>query len=602
MKFDTQKQQHHHHTTIVHQIIIVYYFYTTTTSTTSTTTLSTNIFILYLVNKYNQLSLPFVVKDRMKDLIEATNTYLESYQPLTLVAATAGITAASVALIKTLSDGDFQKNIQKKFFSAVKNVPAVKQEIKKQRSKVKETLKKSFNTDTTNPHYVLPENGVAHSQILAEMQKLMEKDETKWGTSKVSGCVYLGETEHTELLNKAYALFSLSNPLHPGVFPSIRKFETESIAMVANMMNGHPKVVGAMTSGGTESIFMAVKAYRDFYADKTSHPEIVVPVTIHAAFDKACGYLGIKIVHIPFGDDYKVDIAALRKAINKNTIMIAGSAVNFPHGIIDDIETLSKIALEHDIGLHVDACLGGFVIPFAEELGYDIPVFDFRLQGVTSMSVDTHKFGYAAKGTSVVLFGKPKLRRSMYFTAPNWPGGIYASPTMPGSRPGGLVAACWASLVAQGHQGFKSKVESIMQTTKIILKGLKEIEGIQIIGDPKAMVVAFTCENIFFLNDLMSHKGWHLNALQKPDSVHICVTAKHIGMGETFVQDVRDSMKELKSMDKLPTDGMAPIYGTASSVPDRDLIGVILSDFIDTLITPDQQQNKSSASPSEKQQ
>eukprot|EP01133_Synstelium_polycarpum_P016102 gene16102-19159_t len=530
----------------------------------------------------------------MSRLIEYTNSCLDTYTPFTLVAATAGITAASIAVVNTVTDKDFKKNLTSKVFSSLKALPGVREKVKEERKKVKETLKKQFNTDVSNPHYVLPTKGVPHEEIIAEMEKLTIKDESKWTGSKVSGCVYLGETEHTELLNKAYCLFSLSNPLHPGVFPSIRKFETETISMVSNMVNAHPKVVGAVTSGGTESIFMAVKAHRDYYKDRTSTPEIVVPVTIHAAFDKACGYLNIKIVHIPVGADYKVDLKLLKKAITKNTIMIAGSAVNFPHGIIDDIESLSKIAKEHDIGMHVDGCLGGFVLPFAEELGFDIPVFDFRLEGVTSMSVDTHKYGYAAKGTSVVMFSKPKMRRSMYFVAPNWPGGIYASPTMPGSRPGGLVAACWASLVAQGREGFRTKIKGVMETTKEMIAGLKQIEGIEIVGEPKAMVIAFTGDKIFYINDAMNRRGWHLNPLQRPNSLHICVTAKHIGMAQVFIQDLKDSVIEVRDSKDLPTDGSAPIYGTAHSIPDRDMVGVILGDFIDTLITKDAQPSPSS--------
>eukprot|EP01132_Coremiostelium_polycephalum_P004100 gene4100-5129_t len=521
-------------------------------------------------------------------LIEYTNNYFKDSQPVTLIAATAGVTALSLFVYGSISNKEFQNKIKRKFFSTLRSVPGVQEKVKQERKKIKEDVTKSFGTDYTNAHYTLPLNGVSHEELEREMKRLMERDEKNWINSKVSGCVYLGEKEHTELLNKAYSMFSLSNPLHPGVFPSIRKFETETIAMVSNILNGHEKVVGALTSGGTESIFMAVKAYRDFYRDKTSDPEIVVPVTIHAAFDKACGYLGIRIKHVPVGPDYKIDLNQLRKMITSDTIMIAGSAVNFPHGIIDDIPAMAKIALEHNIGFHVDACLGGFVLPFAEELGYDIPVFDFRLKGVTSMSIDTHKFGYASKGTSVVLFGSKKLRRSMYFVIPNWPGGIYASPTMPGSRPGGLIASCWASLVALGRSGFRDKIKGVMETTQVIIKGLKEIPDITIIGEPKAMVVAFTCENVFFVNDELSHRGWHLNALQRPDSLHICITAKMIGMGEEFVKDLKESIQAIKSKDTLPKGGMAPIYGTAHSLPDREMVENVLSDFIDALITNDQ--------------
>ncbi|KAM9959860.1 hypothetical protein ACTFIR_000961 [Dictyostelium discoideum] len=527
--------------------------------------------------------------------MDKANDYLKDYQPAKLVLATAGITAASILAYQAITDRDFKDKLNKKIFRSIKSMPGVSDIVKKERAKAKVELKKMFKTDVSNAHYTLPLKGIKHEDLIEEMKGLAKVDESHWVDSKVSGCVYLGEKEHTKLLNEAYSLFSLSNPLHPSVFPSIRKFETESISMVSNMLNAHSKVVGSLTSGGTESIFMAVKAYRDFYKDRTDRPEIVVPVTIHAAFDKACEYLKIRIVHIDVDPvSYKVDMAAMKKAINKNTILVAGSAVNFPHGIIDPIDEIAKLAQQYDIGCHVDACLGGFILPFAEKLDYDIPVFDFRIPGVTSMSVDTHKFGYAAKGTSVVLFGNKKLRRAMYFVAPNWPGGIYASPTLPGSRPGGLVAACWASLVAMGNDGFLEKAKGVMETTKKIIKGLQSINGVKIIGDPKAMVVAFTCDNIFYVNDYMSKKGWHLNALQRPNSLHVCVTAKMIGMESLFIEDLKDSIKLVKdNSGSLPKDGTAPIYGSAHSVPDREMVGTILSDFIDELITPDYKPSQS---------
>ncbi|EGC39408.1 sphingosine-1-phosphate lyase [Dictyostelium purpureum] len=530
----------------------------------------------------------------MNKLINYTNDYLKDTQPAKVVCYTAGITATSLLLYQTISDRDFKENLQKKLFKTLRSMPGVSDVVKKERAKAKENLKSIFKTDVSNPHYTLPLKGVSHDALVKEMKNLATVDESHWKDSKVSGCVYLGEKEHTDLLNEAYSLFSLSNPLHPGVFPSIRKFETETISMVSNMLNAHPKVVGSLTSGGTESIFMAVKAYRDFYKDKTNNPEIVVPVTIHAAFDKACEYLKIKIRHVPVDKNYKVDISKMKSMITKDTILVAGSAVNFPHGIIDDIPAIAKIAQENGIGCHVDACLGGFILPFAEELGYDIPPFDWRVPGVTSISIDTHKFGYAAKGTSVILFGNKKLRRAMYFVAPNWPGGIYASPTLPGSRPGGLVAACWASLVAMGRDGFREKAKGVMQTTKNIIEGLKSIPEITIIGEPKAMVIAFTCDNVFYVNDYMSKKGWHLNALQRPNSLHICVTAKMQGMDKQFIDDLRQSVNDVKvNKDNLPKDGTAPIYGSAHGVPDREMVGTILSDFIDQLITSDHKPSQS---------
>ncbi len=316
----------------------------------------------------------------------------------------------------------------------------------------------------------IPETGISHEDILSVMTDFQQKEEGKWKDGFVSGAVYNGDQKHIDFLNKVYALNSQSNPLHSDIWPSISKYEAEIVSMTANMMHGKEvsgtdEVCGVVSSGGTESIMLAMKTYRDWAREKKGikKPEMIVPVTAHAAFDKASQYFGIKMVHVDVDSEYKAKVDEVKKAVNKNTIVIVGSAPTFPHGIIDPIQEMSEIALKNEIGFHTDACLGGFVLPWAEKLAYNVPLFDFRLPGVTSMSADTHKYGYAAKGTSVVLYRNLELRHYQFYTATDWPGGLYFSPTFAGSRPGSLSASCWASLLSVGEKGYMDSTKKILQ-------------------------------------------------------------------------------------------------------------------------------------------
>lgn len=237
--------------------------------------------------------------------------------------------------------------------------------------------------------------------------------------------------------------------MHPDVFPGLRQMEAEVVSMVMNLYHAPSEGGGSMTSGGSESILMSIKAHRDMARDLKgiTEPELIAPVSAHAAFDKGCHYFGVKLIHVPVDDSGKVVISRVANAINSNTIMIVGSTPSFPHGALDDIPALSELACKHKIGLHVDSCLGGFLVPFMEKAGYPLPFLtDFRLAGVTSISCDTHKYGFAPKGSSVIMYRDKKIRKYQYFVQTEWSGGVYGSPTMAGSRPGALSAGCWAAM------------------------------------------------------------------------------------------------------------------------------------------------------------
>lgn len=440
----------------------------------------------------------------------------------------------------------------------------------------------------------LPEAGRAQEDILREMREMREIEAPKWEKGFVSGAVYHGDTAYIDFLNQVYALHSQSNPLHADVFPSTSKFEAEIVSMTAHILGANDavqsdanEIVGTVTSGGTESILLAMKTYRDLARDKRgiTAPEIIAPVSAHTAFDKAAHYFNLKLVHIPLRDDMRADVDAARRAINRNTIALIGSAPCFPYGVIDPIQELSELARAHGIGFHTDACLGGFVLPFAEKLGYPVPPFDFRLPGVTSMSADTHKYGYAAKGTSVVLYRGRELRHSQYYTATDWSGGLYFSPTFAGSRPGALSAAAWAAMVSIGENGYLDATRKILETAAKIKNGIRAIPELKILGDP-LWVIAFASPtlNIYQVMDAMTKRGWSLNGLHKPSAVHIALTLRHTeaGVAERLVNDLRDAVGYVKTH---PEDKgeMAPVYGLAANLPLRGVVSDLLKRYIDIL-------------------
>ena len=265
--------------------------------------------------------------------------------------------------------------------------------------------------------------------------------------------------------------------------------------------------------------------------------------------------------------------------------MIAGSAPSFPHGMLDPIKALSEIARQHQIGFHTDACLGGFILPFAKKLGYPIPPFDFRLPGVTSLSVDTHKYGYAAKGTSVVLYRGTELRHYQYYTTADWPGGLYFSPTFAGSRPGALSAACWAALLAIGEQGYLDAAQKILETAAYIRQAIEAIPELRVLGDPLwSMAFSSDVLDIYRVMDSMSDRKWSLNGLHKPSCLHLCVTLRHAepGVAGRFINDLKASVEEVRLHPGEQT-GSAPVYGMAASLPLRGVISDFLKKYIDVL-------------------
>jgi sphinganine-1-phosphate aldolase len=443
--------------------------------------------------------------------------------------------------------------------------------------------------DSHHTYRRLPDRGRDRADILAEMRELAEREDPKWRSGFASGAVYHGSQDHIDFLNQVYAITSQSNPLHPELWPSAVKYEAEVVAMTASLLGGGEEgvssVCGTISSGGTESILLAMRTYRDQARAERgiTEPEVVVPRSAHAAFDKAGQYFGIKVVPVRLGADFKADVSAVEEAITKNTVAVVASAPGFPHGVIDPVEAISDLARRRRVGCHVDCCLGGFVLPFAERLGYPVPPFDFRLPGVTSMSADTHKFGYAAKGTSVVLYRTNELRRYQYYRNASWMGGLYYSPTFAGSRPGALGAEAWAAMVAFGHEGYMIATKALLETAATIRAGIEAIDELVVLGDP-LWVVAFGSEalDVYAVMDQMSARGWNLNGLQDPPAAHICVTLRHCqpGVAERFVADLEASVEAVRHLPG--TQGvMAPIYGMAGATKTRGMVEELLARYGD---------------------
>lgn len=408
----------------------------------------------------------------------------------------------------------------------------------------------------SQPPVGLPPHGRPKAEVLAAMQAARTAD-AHWRDGRAFSMVYYADEDILDLLKQAYTLFFSENGLNPTAFPSLRKFETEVVAMTARLLGDDAtltegeRVVGNMTAGGTDSILAAVKTARDWarvHRPQAHRPEIILPQTAHPAFDKAAHYFGLTAVRTGLDAGYRADPAAVAAAVNENTVLIVGSAPSYPHGVVDPIPALAEIARSHGILCHVDACVGGFVLPFAEKLGYAVPPFDFRVPGVTSMSADLHKYGYAAKGASVVLYRGAELRKFQFFVTTSWPGGIYASPALAGTRPGGAIAAAWAIMNYLGEAGYTHIVETMMQTARKLQEGINALPGLHVIGEPDMCVMAIGGDglDVYEVGDEMQARGWHLDRQQFPPSLHLTVIYAHAAVADQFLADLQAAVETVR--------------------------------------------------------
>ncbi|KAL5018188.1 hypothetical protein ScPMuIL_003910 [Solemya velum] len=526
----------------------------------------------------------------LEDLRISVNHFCKHYEAWQLILGTFILTWWIISLKHFLfKEESLWIRLKKSFFKFVKCLPFIKGKIASEQDKISREIEESVLKADKGRSYVteLPKQGLSSADVLKECSSYLELAKINWKSGYASGTVYNGEEELTNLMSEAYRMFVWTNPLHHDVFPHIRKMEAEVTRMCCSMFNGGPTTCGSVTSGGTESILLACLAYRNRALENgIQFPEIVVPVTAHAAFDKAAWLFHMKITHIPIDPvSMKVNLRSMYRAINKNTCMLVGSAPQFPHGVVDPMEDIANLGKQYNIPVHVDCCLGGFIVPFMEKAGFSIPIADFRLEGVMSISADTHKYGFAPKGTSVVLYRNKNIRKYQYFTQPNWPGGIYASPTLAGSRSGAAIAGCWATLMYYGEEGYVDATKRIVTTCRYITEGLRKIPHIFVLGEPLLSVVAVGSNNfnILRLCDALSAKGWNLNPLQSPASIHLCVTLLHThkGVADRFLADMDTCVAEIMKKPNAQAEGMSAIYGMSQSIPDKTLVSDIVGSFLD---------------------
>jgi sphinganine-1-phosphate aldolase len=438
-----------------------------------------------------------------------------------------------------------------------------------------------------------PKKGRDPEEVYKELKDMADAETDKWIHGNCSGTMYHGGLDHYAYLDRVFSLYSHVNLLQRDMCPSGTKLEGEVIAMVAKMLNGDcvkehnpgDEACGTITAGGSESIYNAMYVYREWGRDVKGieQAEVVAVASAHPAFAKACHYLDMKIIRVPVGPDYLADVDAMRAAITPNTVALVGSAGNYPHGLIDPIAKLSDLALEMNIGLHVDGCLGGFILPWVERLGYPVPPFDFRNPGVTSMSCDTHKYGYALKGTSALIFRNKQLRRYQFFSIEDWAGGVYAAPTVLGSRSGGLSAAAWAAMMVLGEEGYLETARAIMHVADTIKAGVATIPELKIIGNPTFLIsITSDVVNIYHVNDYLALKGWRMNGCQNPPAFHFCITRPQTqpGVAERYLEDLRAGVEYAKHPAN-PNPVSGALYGLAASPVGQAMLKEGMLDWIE---------------------
>ena len=439
-----------------------------------------------------------------------------------------------------------------------------------------------------------PKKGQSAESVLSELNE-SKKTDVDWKNGRAFSLVYHVDDEHYDFIKKAHNTFFSENGLNPMAFQSLRKFEHETVRMCADLFHGDRNAVGVLTSGGTESLLMMIKTYRD-KARKTRpwilRPEIIIPESAHSAIDKGAHYFDVKVRHAPVGPDYRVDVKAVKKLINRNTILIVGSAPQYPQGVVDPISQLGDLALTHGIPLHVDACIGGFVLPFMEKLGHGVPAFDFRIPGVSSISADIHKYGYSAKGASVLLYRSMNTMKYQFFVYTEWKGGgIYASPSFPGTRPGGPIASAWATLKKLGEDGYLELTKKLLDTRDYVLKEIEKIPELEVLVRPDSTLICFGSKDknvsIYAVADQLQEKGWYVDRQQTPESVHLTLSPVHSECIKEYIQDLRMAVETVKAHPELNTSGQAAMYGMMAKIPFKGMIKGSVQSLMEKMYGPE---------------
>ncbi|MBK0327782.1 aspartate aminotransferase family protein [Rhodobacteraceae bacterium F11138] len=423
----------------------------------------------------------------------------------------------------------------------------------------------------------LPEQGRPETEVLDDL-KDFARDDPDYRNQRLWSLVYHLDEGHDDFAASAYRQYASANGLNPAAFQSLKRMESEIVAMVCGLLNAGPDGCGVLTAGGTESCLMAVKTYRDM-ARKTRgvhRPNMVIPATAHVAWFKAAEYFGVTPRLLPMNAELATDITRLNRRIDRNTVMVLGSAPEYPHGTIDPIAAMGEIAARRRVPLHIDACVGGMILPFMAMNGVDLPAWDFRVPGVTSMSADLHKYGYTSKGASLILYRNLDLLKHQMFVYQDWPGGVFASPALLGTRPGGAYASAWAVMQKLGVNGYRDLAARTTEAVEALKTGIAAIEGLRILGNPQGPLLSFGAADraisIFAVADQLEARGWSVNRVQNPDGIHAMVTARHRDVTHQYLSDLAESVATVRADPELARSGGAATYGMMAHVPLRGMV------------------------------
>ncbi len=412
----------------------------------------------------------------------------------------------------------------------------------------------------------LPQRGMTKEDIIQKLGKSKE-DDLNWQSGQAFGYIFDPGQEILEFAKTVYNMFLSENALDFTVYPSLLTFENDLVSIMRKHLGGDNNVVGNFTSGGTESIILAVKTARDYFREKKpeiTNPEMILPTTAHAAFHKAAHYFNLKTVSVSVNPEtFKTDVEAVEKSINKNTIFMMGSAPSYTQGVIDPIFELSELARNNGIWFHTDACMGGFLLPFFSKLGKKVVDFDFSCPGVNSISVDLHKYAYTPKGASLILHRNAEQRHFQLFAFSDWLGYTMINPTVQSTKSGGPLAAAWAVLNHVGEEKYLEFAQKQIDIVKEIKEGIEKITELYMVAEPEMTLLAFSSEtvNVFHIIDEMNLKGWYIQPSLSfddiPACIHLSVTLSNVGQSAAFIKDLQDSVEKAK---KLPSSELLSMF------------------------------------------
>ena len=526
-------------------------------------------FIIKNLNKNNYIQSPYIK--------EFTNQEqeLKNYSPFSLISFGILICICFLILKKLLKKSKkifkFFCNFKENFVILMSKLPSNQEKIAKAKQEVKKEMATLFKQNKFKKIDFF-DNGQDEHTILKKLEVISKSDNIAASTGKLTGAVYCGEEKIHRIASSASEIFSYSNLLHPDLYCGARFIESQLIKIGLELFNGKEDSCGMTTSGGTMSILSAMYAYIHRARENgIKKPEIICPDSAHAAFFKACYMFRAKCIKIPLDPKtYQVDLNKVKKAINKNTACIVGSCPNFPHSLMDDIEGLNEIALKYKIPLHVDCCLGGFLVAFYNRANINIPKFDFTLSGVTSISADLHKYGLCPKGISLLMYSKHEYRKYNFFTYPHFMGGFYCTPGFDGSRTAGISAASYAVLTSLGKNYYINIAKRINKAVLKVKEFVrKECPLFKIIGDPFICGFAITGDKMDFLYDILDKKGWHLNMIINPIGVSFIFTSANMENDDELIKDIKEAHEKIKTNNLEELSKKTKLYGMSIPLPEN---------------------------------